>query len=170
MAGARTALVGFVTVLLQVVVFSHLELWGARPNIVLLFAIAAALESDAERGAIAGFGAGLVFDLLLDMPVGLSALSMALTGWTVGGVKDSIIRTSNLVSALLVALASAGGTLLYAGLAVVFGVTVDWSEVPAIVGVIAVVNVVLSRPMRWALRWGFGPEGRAPSRDRSVFR
>ena len=70
----------------------------------------------------------------------------------------------------LVAVASALGTLLYAGLAVVLGVTVDATALPAIVGVIAVVNVAFSKPMRWALRWAYGPEGRARDRGPSVFR
>lgn len=170
MVAARTALVLFVTVWLQVALFSRVEMWGARPNIVLLFVIVAALESDAERGALLGFVAGLGFDLLLDTPVGLSALSMVFVGWTVGGFKDSIMRTSKLVTALLVGAASIGGTLLYAALAVVFGVTVDWSRVPAIVAVIAVVNVLLSRPLRWAMRRAFGPEGRTPTRDQFIFR
>ncbi|NLV54431.1 MAG: rod shape-determining protein MreD [Acidimicrobiales bacterium] len=170
MVPARTALVLFVTIWLQVVLFSRIEVWGAKPNVVLLFVVVAALESDAERGALLGFVAGLSFDLLLDTPVGLSALSMVLVGWTVGGFKDSIMRTSRLVTALLVGAASVGGTLLYALLAVVFGVTVDWERVPAIVAVVAIANVVLTRPHRWALRWAFGPEGRSPTRDQFIFR
>lgn len=170
MVAARLVAVGFVTLLLQVVVVSKIELFDAKGNIVLLFAIAAALESDAERGALVGFTAGLTFDLLLDTPAGLSALSMALVGWTVGSLKDVILRSSSLITLGLVGLASAGGTLLYAGLAVVFGVTVDPGTLPAIVVVISAVNVLLSKPMRWAVRHAFGPDPRAAGRDRSIFR
>ena len=38
------------------------------------------------------------------------------------------------------------------------------------ISVIAVVNVVFSKPMRWALRWAYGSEGRARDRGPSVFR
>lgn len=170
MVAARLALVTFVTLLLQVVVVSPLSIAGGRGNIVLLLAIAAGLEADAERGAILGFAAGLSFDLLLDTPAGLSALTFALVGWCVGVMKDSVLRSSPVTSLLLVAGASVGGTLLYAALAVVFGVTVDPRDLPAIVVVIAVVNVVAATPMRWAVRWAYGPDNRVRDRGRSVFR
>lgn len=170
MVVARLTLVAFVTLLVQVVVVSPLSIAGGRGNIVLLFAIAAGMEADAERGAIAGFAAGLAFDLLLSTPAGLSALTFALVGWTVGVVKDSFLRASPVTSALLVAAASTAGTLVYAALAVVVGVTVDLADLPAIVVVIAVVNVVASTPMRWAVRWGFGPDARVRDRGPSVFR
>ncbi|HEX7132276.1 MAG TPA: rod shape-determining protein MreD [Iamia sp.] len=170
MIAARLALVTLVTLVVQVVVVSPISVAGGRGNVVLLLAIAAALETDAERGAIAGFAAGLAFDMLLDTPMGLSSLTGALVGWAVGMAKDSVLRDAAVIQLGLVAVASALGTLLYAGLAVVFGVTVDPGGLPAIVAVIAVVNVVFSKPMRWALRWAFGPESRARDRGPSVFR
>lgn len=170
MVAARLTLVVLVTLVLQVVVISPLAIADGRGNVVLLLAIADALETDAERGAIAGFASGLAFDMLLDTPMGLSALTGALVGWAVGTAKDSVLRDAAVIQLGLVAVASALGTLLYAGVAVVFGVTVDLGGLPAIVAVIAVVNVVLSKPMRWALRWAYGPESRARDRGPSVFR
>ena len=166
----RVALVGFVVLLLQICMVSPVAIAGARGNIVLLFAIAAALETDAERGAICGFALGLTFDLFLDTPVGLSALTLSLVGYAVGSAKDLVLRSSRLVSLALVALASVGGTLLYAGAAALLGVTVDPGDLPAIVAVIAVLNTVLSIPLRWALRWAFGPETTGRRRDQLVFR
>lgn len=170
MVAARLALVLLVTLVVQVVLISPLSIAGARGNLVLLVAIAAALETDAERGAVAGFASGLAFDMLLDTPMGLSALTGALVGWVVGTAKDSVLRDAAVIQLGLVALASALGTLLYAGLAVVFGVTVEPGDLPAIVAVIAVVNVVFSRPMRWALRRAYGTEHRARDRGPSIFR
>ncbi len=170
MIAGRAALVGFVTLILQVTMISPINLGGARPDIVLLFAIVVGMETDPERGAVAGFAIGLAFDLLLDTPAGLTALTLTLVGWGVGAAKDAVLRSSWVISTALVAVASMAGTLLYAGLAVVFGVTVEAGELPAIVGVVAVVNALLSRPMRWAVRWAHGPERRSASRDRSVFR
>jgi len=167
---ARLTLVVLVTLVVQVVVISPLAVAGGRGNLVLLVAIAAALETDAERGAIIGFASGLAFDLLLDTPVGLSALTGAIVGWVVGTAKDSVLRDAAVIQLGLVAVASAFGTLLYAGVAVVVGVTIDPGALPAIVAVIAVVNVVFSKPMRWALRRAYGPEGRARDRGPSVFR
>lgn len=170
MTAARLALVVLVTLVVQIVAISPLAIAGGRGNLVLLVAIAAALETDAERGAVAGFASGLAFDMLLDTPMGLSALTGALVGWVVGTAKDSVLRDAGIIQLGLVAVASALGTLLYAGLAVVFGVTVEPGRLPAIVAVISVVNVVFSKPMRWALRWAYGPEARARDRGPSVFR
>ncbi len=170
MVPARLALVVLVTLVVQVVAVSQLSVAGARGNLVLLVAIAAALESDAERGAIVGFASGLAFDMLLDTPMGLSALTGALVGWVVGTAKDSVLRDAGVIQLALVAVASAAGTLLYAGLAVVFGVTVDPGDLPAIVAVIAVVNVLFSKPLRWAVRWAFGSDTRARDRGPSIFR
>lgn len=167
---ARVALVGLVVLVLQVCLISPINIVGARGDIVLLFAIAAALETDAQRGAIAGFSLGLAFDLLLDTPVGLSALSLALVGYSVGSAKDLVLRSSRIITLALVAVASVGGTVLYAAMAVVLGVTVDWGDLPAIVAVIAVVNALLSTPMRWALRWAYGPDDATRRRDQMVFR
>jgi rod shape-determining protein MreD len=167
---ARVALVVLVTLVVQDVVISPLAIAGGRGNVVLLLAIAAALETDAERGAIVGFASGLAFDMLLDTPMGLSALTGALVGWAVGKAKDSVLRDAAAIQLGLVAVASALGTLLYAGLAVVVGVTVDAGRLPAIVAVIVVVNVVFAKPMRWALRWAYGSDSRARDRGPSVFR
>ena len=70
----KVALVIYTAVLLQVSVVALLPVADVRGDIVLLVAIAAGLESDGEHGAIVGFFAGLTFDLLLDTPIGLSAL------------------------------------------------------------------------------------------------
>lgn len=169
LVAARVALVGVVVLLLQVSMVSQVEVLGARGNIVLLFAIVAGLESDPERGAVAGFALGLAFDLLLETPAGLSALTLALVGWGVGVVKDVVLRSSQVLNLALVAAASAAGTLLYAGLAVVFGVTFDPTDLVAVVTVIAVVNALGSRLMHRAMRWALGPEARRRSHERMVF-
>lgn len=170
MVPARLTLVVLVTLLIQVSFISPLSLGPGVGNIVLLFAIAAGLETDPARGAIAGFAAGLAFDLLLDTPAGLSALTLSLVGYGVGMAKDYVLRSSWIITTALVVVASAAGTLLYAAVAVVFGVTVPAGDLPAIVGVIAVFNALLSKPMRWAVRWAYGPDSDARSRDRFVFR
>lgn len=170
MVAGRLALVGLLVLLLQVVVMAPITVAGARPDVVLLFAVVVAMETDPERGAIAGFALGLAFDLLLDTPAGLTALTLTLVGWGVGTAKDAVLRSSRMISLALVAVASVAGSLLYAGLAVVFGVTVEAGHLPAIVAVVAVANALLSQPLRWTVRRALGPERRSASRDRSVFR
>lgn len=170
MVAARLALVAFVTLIVQVVFVSPLSIAGGRGNLVLLLAIVAAMETDSESGAIYGFATGLAFDMLLDTPAGLSALTGALVGFTVGAAKDAVLRSSKVIAALLVAVASAGGTLLYAAVATVVGVTVEAGDLPAIVAVIVVLNVVFSPVVRWALRWAYASDSGLRDRGPSVFR
>ena len=149
----RVALVVFTAVLLQVSVVARLPIADVRADIVLLVAIAAGLESDAEHGAIVGFFAGLTFDLLLDTPVGLSALTYCIVGFVVGTFQGAVLRTTWWIPVTATVLASALGVVIFAVLDQVLGqATVEPSRLPAIVAVVAVLNGLLSRPARWALR------------------
>ena len=120
---------------------AKLPIADVRADIVLLVAIAAGLESDGEHGAIVGFFAGLTFDLLLDTPVGLSALSYCLVGFVVGTLQSKVLRATWWIPVVATMLASALGVLIFALLDQVLGqATVDPARLPAIVGVVAVVN------------------------------
>jgi rod shape-determining protein MreD len=161
----KVALVIFTAVLLQVTVVAKLPIAEVRGDIVLLVAIAAGLESDGEHGAIVGFFAGLTFDLLLDTPVGLSALSYALVGFVVGTLQSKVLRATWWIPVLVTMLASALGVLIFALLDQVLGqATVDPARLPAIVGVVAVLNGLLSRPARWAMRHALSDSSHATDR------
>ena len=41
---------------------------------------------------------------------------------------------------------------------------------PAALAEDVAVNALLSTPLRWALRWAYGSEGRGPRRDQPLFR
>ena len=161
----KVALVIFTAVLLQVTVVAKLPIADVRGDIVLLVAIAAGLESDGEHGAIVGFFAGLTFDLLLDTPVGLSALTYALVGFVVGTLQSKVLRSTWWIPVLATMLASALGVLIFALLDQVLGqATVDPARLPAIVGVVAVLNGLLSRPARWAMRHALSDSSHATDR------
>jgi rod shape-determining protein MreD len=161
----KVALVIFTAVLLQVSVVARLPIFGVRGDIVLLVAIAAGLESDAEHGAIVGFFAGLTFDLLLDTPVGLSALSYCLVGFVVGTFQGAVLRTTWWIPVLATVIASALGVLIFALLDGVLGqATVEPSRLPAIVAVVALLNGLLSRPACWALRHALSESSHATDR------
>jgi len=165
-AAAKVALVIFVVVAIQTSFVAPLSIGSVRGDIVLLVAIAAGLESDAQRGAIVGFAAGLTFDLLLNTPVGLSAATYCLVGYVVGNFQSSVLRSTWWIPVLATMVASAMGIVLFAILDAVLGqATVDWGTLPAIVGVVALLNGLLSRPFRWALRWALAD----PSAPRDHF-
>ena len=161
----KVALVVFTAVLLQVSVIALLPIEDVRGDIVLLVAIAAGLESDGEHGAIVGFFAGFTFDLLLDTPVGLSALSYCLVGFVVGTFQGAVLRATWWIPVLATVLASALGVLIFAVLDQVLGqATVEPARLPAIVAVVAVLNGLLSRPARWAMRHALSDSSHATDR------
>src|SRR5690349_10149645 len=83
---------------------------------LLLVAIAAGIAGGPDRGAIVGFFAGLVYDLLLPLaPVGLAALCFCLVGFVVGRYQATVVRSATWLKMTIATLASAGGMVLYVG-------------------------------------------------------
>lgn len=81
----RQLLIGLGVVLAQWLVFDHLPIWGAKPDIVLLYVAVIALQYGRVAGAVAGFGAGLAMDALV-MPgfLGVGALVKTALGFVIG--------------------------------------------------------------------------------------
>jgi rod shape-determining protein MreD len=88
--GVRTALVLLGALVLQVSLLGRLPVFGVTAELMLLVAIAAGLTGGPERGAIVGFAAGLLYDVTLHTPLGLSALVFALMGYAVGGRQHAV--------------------------------------------------------------------------------
>lgn len=139
---------------LQVCLFGRFSFEGARPDVMVLIAIAAGFVAGPERGAVVGFAAGLSIDLLLATPLGLSALVYTLVGYLVGRVSASVVRDSWWNSPIVVGVGSAAAMVLYALMGKIVGVpTLEGPALGAIVTVVAVLNAILSPLAVRALRW-----------------
>lgn len=80
----RQVAVGLGVVLLQWLL-SHLDLWGVVPDVVLLYVAYVALRRGRVAGAVAGFSAGLLMDLLVNpSTLGINALMKTLMGFVIG--------------------------------------------------------------------------------------
>jgi rod shape-determining protein MreD len=90
----KLALLILVAVVLQTTLLTHFDLFDAMPGLCMLCVLAVAFEDGPESGALFGFAMGLVLDLFLITPLGLSALSFALTGYAVGAFQSSIVRST----------------------------------------------------------------------------
>ena len=90
----RLVLVVITLVVLQTTVFEHLVVFDARPSLCLLATIAIAYEEGPQAGALFGFASGLLLDMFLSSPAGLSALSFALTGYVLGVFQGGVMRES----------------------------------------------------------------------------
>lgn len=109
-----------------------------------------------NRGVTVGFTTGLVADLFLPTPFGLSALVACLLGFAVGMATLPLDRTVWWLPPAAGLLGSALYELAYAALGTVLGQPQMWhADLTRIVLVVAVPNALLALPatrlMNWAL-------------------
>ncbi len=157
---ARTALVLFAALVLQLGLFDQLRVFSVHAELLLAVAVATAVAWGAERGAIVGFAAGLLTDLILPGRFGVTALAYGLTGYGVGVLSDGVARRSRTIDAGLMALGGAAGIAAYALVAALFGEsTLGDDRLWSIVGLVALWNALLSPVLVPVARWaGMEPE------------
>src|SRR6476659_5858483 len=80
----RLALVAFLVLSLQTTLVADLQPWGVTADLMLLGATAAGAVAGPQKGALAGFVFGLMFDLVLLTPFGMSPLVYGLAGFLAG--------------------------------------------------------------------------------------
>ncbi|MGH2681103.1 MAG: rod shape-determining protein MreD [Actinomycetota bacterium] len=107
--------------LLQTTVFPELTLLGVKPELLYLVTVVFAALRGPSEGAIVGFVGGLAQDFLLDMPKGITALTLTMLGYTVGLARQYITSPSPLLPAVLVALGTAGGVAFHQAVAFLLG-------------------------------------------------
>jgi rod shape-determining protein MreD len=78
--------VGLCVLAIQRTFLSEMKVFGVVLQIVLALAAAAGAGAGPERGAIAGFTLGFMYDLATGSPLGLTALVYALAGFVAGYV------------------------------------------------------------------------------------
>ncbi|HTZ09792.1 MAG TPA: hypothetical protein VMB72_11995, partial [Acidimicrobiales bacterium] len=143
------------------------QLGAAHPDVLLLLPVAGGYVAGPERGGAFGFVTGLVADLFLPTPFGLSALVGCLVGFGTGVATQGLVRTSWWLPPVVGAVATAVGTAAYAILGGVLGdpAMLRVYLAPALVaGVPAAVILALPvvRLVGWALPAPSSPHG-APS-------
>jgi rod shape-determining protein MreD len=117
----KLVLVILVAVVLETTLLTHLDIDGAIPGLCLLCVLAVAYEDGPESGALFGFAMGLVLDLFLITPIGLSALSFALTGYAVGVFQAGIVRSSPWLAPVLGGLGGLFGGLVFITVGAIVG-------------------------------------------------
>ena len=106
-----------IAVLLQWLFFGRLILWGAFPDVVLLFVVVVALRTGRLSGALTGFGTGFLLDAVYGS-WGIQMMVKTIMGFVTGlvatGESVSIIRMplSSLAAGFIVALVQNGLLLL----------------------------------------------------------
>jgi rod shape-determining protein MreD len=107
---AKAAIVLFVAVVLQISIFSEIDIFGGRPDLLLVTLVMVALLRGAIFGAIAGFGAGLLYDMGTFGTLGFIALLYTLAGYWIGRYGETTGRDRSHAPVLSVAVV----TILFA--------------------------------------------------------
>jgi rod shape-determining protein MreD len=151
---ARAGAVLFLALVLQASFVAEIELFGAHGEVLLLVPIVAGLTSGPERGAVAGFAAGICVDLLVQTPFGLTALTYCLVGYGVGALQSGVLRATIWLPMLAAVAGSAVGVILFAMLVTVVGDenAVD-GDLARIVLAVVLWNLVLVVPALRLARW-----------------
>jgi rod shape-determining protein MreD len=115
-------LVVLLAVVLQVAVFSLFSVNGVVPNLALLVVVAASIARGAQFGAVVGFAAGLLLDLMppADHVAGRWALAFVLVAILAGRVRGDA-RRSSLAGLATVAVCSFVATSVFALSGVLLG-------------------------------------------------
>lgn len=150
----RTSLVLVVVLAVQLGIAARLEVFGAQGDLLLLVAVCAGLAAGPDRGAIVGFAAGMSFDLLLQSPFGLSALTYCVVAYAAGSLQDSVLRAAWWIPVSTAVAASALGVILYGVFGTMVGedlLSLDLLRIAAVVGVLnGVVAPIVLRIVRWS--------------------
>ncbi|MET0727640.1 MAG: rod shape-determining protein MreD [Acidimicrobiales bacterium] len=168
LVATRMSLVLVLALTLQFALASRIEVFGVQGDLLLLVAVTAGLAAGPDRGAIIGFAAGLAFDLLLQSPFGLSALTYALVAYLVGSMQDSFLRAAWWIPVVTATVGSAVGVILYGVFGTVVGEDLLHTSLLKTALIVALLNAVAAPVMVRVVRWGTGTaEG---TRYRSVMR
>ncbi|MDA8035218.1 MAG: rod shape-determining protein MreD [Actinomycetota bacterium] len=160
---ARLVLVLLAGLVLQVAVVDQVTVLGAHADLMVLLAAAAGLVAGPERGGLVGFVVGLVADLVVTTPYGLSSLTFVLIGFGFGLLhRAPSSREGRTAQVAACVAAGAAGTVLFAFLGALVGQSgmLGRTAVDAVV-VVTLGAVVLAWPALWAIRWSLGSAERA---------
>ena len=151
---ARVVLLVVTFVLVQEALVIDLRVGQVHPDVLVLLPILAGLVGGPASGASMGFGVGLVADLFLPTPYGLSALVGTLLGFAVGTATVALDRSSWWLPIAAAFVGSAVYELAYAAIGSLLGqpqmLHVDLLR---IVVLVSVVNALLALPARRLVAW-----------------
>jgi rod shape-determining protein MreD len=145
-----------VALLVQTTVLSRMRFWDVMPDFMLLVAVAGGITAGPTRGAALGFASGMLIDLFLPTPLGLSALVFTLVGYGVGVANTGVLRSAWYIPVLTAGGASVAGVLLYAMAGSVLGEPMINGHLVTIVLVVGVCNAVLAPVGVKLVDWSLG--------------
>jgi len=164
----RLVPVGLIFLALQRAVFAEYRLKGVALQVVLALVAAAGAGGGPERGALAGFVLGMMYDLGVGTPLGLTALAYGLAGLVAGYVILITPDPQWWFAMIFVALGAAVGEVAIAVTKLLIGEE-GWVDaslfkvVPIVAAFAALLSPVLVPVGRWCMyvrrpKWKAIPE------------
>lgn len=101
-----------VALLLQSSTFNSFQVWGIKPDLLLLVIVFNAFLRGYREGAFVGFCAGLLQDIITGSYIGLNALTYMAVGYLVGMAQSKLYKESSLIMMFLMLAASLAEQLL----------------------------------------------------------
>lgn len=150
-----TAALIVLAVATQSAVIARWSLPGATPDLVLVVVAAFGLKQQAARATMLGFAAGLLLDATPPAVglLGVSALALALVGFTAAQLRTDIMR-SPFGPLAYIGAAAGVSVLVHAALGGLLGdPTVSWSQVPMAVLTAGVYSALLGSVVVPLVRW-----------------
>ncbi|MDP1819759.1 MAG: rod shape-determining protein MreD [Acidimicrobiales bacterium] len=169
--GVVATRVSFLLVLaltIQVGLAPEIPVLGVQGDLMLLIAIGGGLAAGPDRGAAVGFASGLAYDLFVQTPFGLSALTYALVAFLVGSLQDSVLRAAWWIPVATAGAGSVVGVILYFVFGTVVGVDFAGTSLPMVALVVGSLNAIAAPLLIRAVRWATGTQDSV--RARSVYR
>lgn len=120
------ALALLATLVLQAAVAPNIAIGGVAPNFLIIVVIVMALSDGSTEGAVVGFAAGLLFDLLGSSAVGPMALVLTLTGYTAGLFNRHVFAEGWVLPVTVLTIASFLSEILYLIMLMVLGIDVSF--------------------------------------------
>ena len=139
------SLVLLTAVLLQTTFFArYVTLFGITPDLILVVVISFSILEGPTVGATTGFGGGLLRDLLVAAPKGLTGLAYLIVGYAIGIGRPYVQSTSVLVPVIGVFVGSLAGSALYVILTALLGEPVfSLARIGRVVLLTAIYNTLL---------------------------
>ena len=150
----RLVLVLLIIQSLQTTLFSDLRPFGVAAQIVLLFVVVAGSLYGLAIGALTGLIAGMMIDMILPTPVGLSSLTLGLAGATAGLLIYFFNQPTWWMRLIAVAVASVLGEIYFPMAQSVVGLD-GWLQLRVIkvALIVAICNVIISPLAIDVCRW-----------------
>ncbi|MDP1806888.1 MAG: rod shape-determining protein MreD, partial [Acidimicrobiales bacterium] len=152
----RLPIMFIAALVIQTTLLARLRIFGVMPDFMLLLAAAGGITAGATRGATLGFASGMLIDLFLPTPLGLSALVFTLVGYGVGVANTGVLRSAWYIPVLTAGGASVAGVTLYALIGSMLGERMVNGHLVTIAVVVGLSNAVLAPVAVKFVDWSLG--------------